>query len=240
MTSAEKIREAQRDKGPATILAIGTANTPNSVYQSDYPDLYFHATNIKHMNELKHKFKCICEKSMIRKRFFHLTKEILKANPNIGNYKAPSMNSCQDVGVADVTKTGGEAALKAIKEWGQPISKITHLVFYTMTGFDMPRTGFQLTKFLGLNPSVNRCMIYQQGCYAGGTTLHLAKDLAENNTSAHVLILCSENMTMSFHGPSESHLDILIGQEIFSDDAAAAIISANPDTLIEHTLFKLV
>ncbi|KAG2665860.1 hypothetical protein I3760_15G028200 [Carya illinoinensis] len=163
----------------------------------------------------------------VRKRFFYLTEEILKANPNIGNYKAPSLNS-------------REAALKAIKEWGQPISKITHLVFCTMTGFDMPGADFQLTKLLGLNPSVNRCMIYQQGCYAGGTALRLAKDLAENNASACVLVVCSENMTMSFHGRSESHLDILIGQAIFSDGAMAAIVGASPSTLTEHPLFELV
>ncbi|KAF5467865.1 hypothetical protein F2P56_012077 [Juglans regia] len=240
MASVEKIREAQRAKGPATILAIGSANPPNCIYQSDYPNFYFGATNSDHMTELKHKFKRICEKSMIRKRFFHLTEEILKANPNIGNYKAPSLNLRQDVGVADVTKIGGEAALKAIKEWGQPISKITHLVFCTMTGFDMPGADFQLIKLLGLNPSVNRCMIYQQGCYAGGTALRLAKDLAENNASARVLVVCSENMTMSFHGPSESHLDILIGQAIFSDGAAAAIVGASPDTLTEHPLFELI
>ncbi|KAK3000605.1 hypothetical protein RJ639_022126 [Escallonia herrerae] len=32
-------------------------------------------------------------------------------------------------------------------------------------------------------------MIYQQGCFAGGTVLRLAKDLAENNISACVLVV---------------------------------------------------
>ncbi|KAK3038732.1 hypothetical protein RJ639_028339 [Escallonia herrerae] len=42
---------------------------------------------------------------------------------------------------------------------------------------------YQLTKLLGYRPSVKRQMIYQQGCFTGGTVLHLAKDLTENNAA---------------------------------------------------------
>ena len=45
---------------------------------------------------------------------------------------------------------------------------------------------------------------------------------------------------MFFHGPSETHLDILIGQALFADGAGATIIGANPDISIEHPLFELV
>ena len=45
---------------------------------------------------------------------------------------------------------------------------------------------------------------------------------------------------MFFHGPSETHLDILIGQALFADGAGATIIGANPDISIEHPLFELI
>lgn len=61
MASSEKIQEAQRAHGPATILAIGTANPPNCVHQDDYPDYYFRVTKSKHMTELKDKFRRICK-----------------------------------------------------------------------------------------------------------------------------------------------------------------------------------
>ncbi|BBH02248.1 Chalcone and stilbene synthase family protein [Prunus dulcis] len=83
--------------------------------------------------------------------------------------------------IPEVPKLGKEAALKAIEEWGQPISNITHLIFCTASCVDMPGADFQLVKLLGLDPSVDRFMIYQQGCFAGGTVLRLAKDVAENN-----------------------------------------------------------
>lgn len=58
----------------------------------------------------------------------HLTEEHLKENPNLCAYMAPSLDARQDMVVIEVPKLGKEAATKAIKEWGQPKSKITHLV----------------------------------------------------------------------------------------------------------------
>ena len=60
MLTVEEIRNAQRSNGPATILAIGSANPSNCVYQEDYPDYYFQITNSEHMTDLKEKFKRMC------------------------------------------------------------------------------------------------------------------------------------------------------------------------------------
>ncbi|KAI4294840.1 hypothetical protein MLD38_037468 [Melastoma candidum] len=56
----------------------------------------------------------------------------------------------------------------------------------------MPGADYQITKLLGLCPSVKRLMMYMQGCFAGGTVLRLAKDLTENNRGSRVLVVCSE------------------------------------------------
>ncbi|KAL5700571.1 hypothetical protein ACHQM5_025998 [Ranunculus cassubicifolius] len=240
MVTVEEIRNAQRAKGPATVLAIGTATPSHCVYQADYPDYYFRITKSEHQTELKEKFKRMCDKSQIRKRYMHLTEEILKENPSMCAYMAPSLDARQDMVVVEVPKLGKEAATKAIKEWGQPKSKITHLVFCTTSGVDMPGADYQLTKLLGLRPSVKRFMMYQQGCFAGGTVLRMAKDLAENNAGARVLVVCSEITAVTFRGPSESHLDSLVGQALFGDGAAAVIVGADPDMSIERPLFQLV
>ncbi|KAH0637420.1 hypothetical protein KY289_037335 [Solanum tuberosum] len=240
MVTVEEYRKAQRAKGPATVMAIGTSTPFNCVDQSTYPDYYFRITNSEHKTELKEKFKHMCDKSMIKKRYMHLTEEILKKNPNMCTYMAPSLDARQDIAVVEVPKLGKEAAQKAIKEWGQPKSKITHLVFCTSSGVDMPGCDYQLAKLLGLCPSVKRLMIYQQGCYAGGTLLRLAKDFAENNKGARVLVVSSEITAVKFRGPSESHLDNLVGQALFGDGAAAVIIGLDPILGVERPLFKLV
>nr|UUY86281.1 chalcone synthase 1 [Aglaonema commutatum] len=236
----EEIRQAQRAQGPATVLAIGTATPSNVVYQADYPDYYFRITNSEHLTELKEKFKRMCDKSMIRKRYMHVNEEILQENPNMCAYMAPSLDARQDIVVVEVPKLGKEAAVKAIKEWGQPKSRITHLVFCTTSGVDMPGADYQLTKLLGLRPSVKRLMMYQQGCFAGGTVLRLAKDLAENSRGARVLVVCSEITAVTFRGPSDTHLDSLVGQALFGDGAAAIIVGADPDPSAERPLYQLV
>nr|AAG43356.1 chalcone synthase [Cardamine penzesii] len=241
MPSLDEIRKAQRADGPAGILAIGTANPANYVIQAEYPDYYFRITNSEHMTDLKEKFKRMCDKSTIRKRHMHVTEEFLKENPNMCAYMAPSLDARQDIVVVEVPKLGKEAAVKAIKEWGQPKSKITHLVFCTTSGVDMPGADYQLTKLLGLRPSVKRLMMYQQGCFAGGTVLRLAKDLAENNRGARVLVVCSEITAVTFRGPSDTHLDSLVGQALFSDGAAALIVGSDPDTSVgEKPIFEMV
>lgn len=57
---------------------------------------------------------CSGEKSMIKKRYIHLTEEFLKENPNMCTYMAPSLDVHQDNTVAEVPKLGKEAADKAI------------------------------------------------------------------------------------------------------------------------------
>ncbi|XVF39148.1 hypothetical protein PTKIN_Ptkin01aG0012600 [Pterospermum kingtungense] len=242
MESLHKALETCKAEGLANVLAIGTANPPYCFYQADYPDYYFELTKSQHMTELKDKFKRICEKSGIKKRYMHLTEDIIKDNPNIAIYKAPSLDSRQEILVPEVPKLGMEAALKAIKDWGQPITKITHLIFCTSTGINMPSADHEFVKLTGLRTSVQRLMIYNQGCFAGVTALRLAKDVAENHAGARILIVCSElSSMMSFHAPSETNLSMLVGSAIFGDGAASAIVGADPDTTInERPLFQIV
>ena len=78
------------------------------------------------------------DKSAINKRYMYLTEDILKENPNVCEYMAPSLDARQDMVVVEVPRLGKDAAAKAIKEWGQPKSKITHVIFCTTSGVDMP------------------------------------------------------------------------------------------------------
>ncbi|KAJ0989101.1 hypothetical protein J5N97_007457 [Dioscorea zingiberensis] len=230
----------ERAQGPATVLALGTANPPNIIEQSTYPDYYFRVTNSEHKQDLKNKFRRVCEKSTVKKRYTYLTEDILKENPNMCAFKAPSLDARQDITVKAVPELGSMAALKALEEWGRPRSEITHLVFCAMTGADMPGADYQLLKLLGLSHTISRIMFYSLGCYAGGTVLRMAKDLAENNKDARVLVVCSEVMAHVFRGPDEAHFDSLIGEAIFGDGAAALIVGADPIQGVEKPVFEIV
>ncbi|KAL5725712.1 chalcone synthase [Ranunculus cassubicifolius] len=108
---------------------------------------------------------------------------MLEENPNLGSYMAPSLDTRQDIAAVGIKTLAKEAVEKALKEWGQPKSKITHLVVHATSGIDIPGLDYQLTKQLGLPLNVKRFMLYHQG-----TVLRLAKDLAENNEGARVLV----------------------------------------------------
>ncbi|KAL8162375.1 hypothetical protein V2J09_013864 [Rumex salicifolius] len=234
--------ERSVEGGGAFILAIGTANPAQCIYQADFPEFYFRVTDSDHISPLfKAKFKRICEKSTIKKRYVHLTEEILQENEGIRSHSATSFNQRQDIAITEIPKLAKEAAEKAIAEWGLPSSDITHLIMCTYSSVDMPGADYHLAKLLGLRPSVKRIMIYQQGCHGGGMVLRLAKDVAENNKGARVLVVCSEMVTIGFRGPSEAHLDSnLVGQILFGDGAGAVIVGARPKLSIERPIFELV
>ncbi|CAH0395385.1 unnamed protein product [Bemisia tabaci] len=218
--------ESERRKKVALIQAIGTANPPTCYLQADYPELYFEITKSQHLPHLKDKLKRICVNSKIKKRYMLPMEEIVEKNPNIRTYGAPSLDARQDILVEEVPKLAMEAAMKAIEEWGEPAASITHLVFCTSSEISAPSADRRLAKLIGLKPSVQKFIIYQQGCYAGGTALRLAKDVVENNEDAHVLVVCCEIYSLCrFQGPSETRMDILVGAALMGDGAAAVIIS---------------
>ncbi|KNA08807.1 hypothetical protein SOVF_159230 [Spinacia oleracea] len=240
MEKVNEIRNAQRAEGAASVLAIGRANPPNFILQSEYPDYYFRVTESEHMVDVKEKFKRICDKTMIRKRHFFLTDEILKANPSMLTYGDVSHDARREMTIEYLPKLGKEAGLKAIKEWGQPKSQITHLIVYNTLALSMPGADYELAKALELEPTVHRTVMYLVGCHAGPHILRHAKDIAENNKGSRILIVCAETTTVNFHGPSETHIDSLVGQALFGDGAAAVIVGAEPDYSIERPCFHII
>ncbi|KAG0460413.1 hypothetical protein HPP92_020710 [Vanilla planifolia] len=241
MPSLESMKKAQRADGMAGILAIGKALPPNAMEQSAFPDLYFRVHNSEHLVELKNKFRRICDRSAIRKRHFVWDEALLRKNPCLRTVDEPSLSVRQEVIEAEIPKLGAAAAARAIQEWGQPESRITHLVFCTTTGMDLPVADYHITRILGLNPDVQRFALYQQACFAGGTVLRLAKCLAESQKGARVLVVCSETTTVLIRAPSEEHLDGLVAQALFADGASALIVGADPDEAgKERAIFTIV
>nr|BBE25129.1 chalcone synthase [Asparagus officinalis]BBE25130.1 chalcone synthase [Asparagus officinalis] len=226
--------------GKAAVLAIGTANPPTEVDQSQLPDLHFKATNSEHMVDLKHKFGRICKSSQIDKRYTYVTESLLQQIPSMATYDSPSLNARQDLLDVLIPALAAEASRKAIADWGQPISSITHLVVCNSSGASMPGADYELVKLLGLPLSTKRFMLYQQGCFGGGSVLRLAKDLAENNGGARVLVVCSEPIVNGFRGPCEDHIQNLVVQVLFGDGAAAVVVGADPRPGVETPLFEIV
>ena len=100
----------------------------------------------------------------------------------------------------------------------------------------------RLVSLLGLRTNVFRTMLQLNGCTAGCAALRLAKDLAENNRGARVLVACVEIISIAgFTGPNqEDFLGTLISHALFGDGAGAVIVGADAVRPIEHPLFEMV
>ncbi|KAF8681778.1 hypothetical protein HU200_045216 [Digitaria exilis] len=232
-------RRGLRTDSPASILAIGTANPPNCVRQDDYADYYFRVTKSEHLSNLKDKLKRMCHKSAISKRYFHLTEEMLDHHPEFTDRTSPSLDARQDIMSTAVPELAAAAATEAIAEWGRPAREITHLVASTYSGAHMPGIDFHLANILGLSPSVRRTMLYMNGCSSGSAALRVAKDIAENNRGARVLVACAELSLVLFRAPHQADADTLIMQALFGDGAGAVIVGADPVS-VEQPDFEMV
>ncbi|KAJ7566527.1 hypothetical protein O6H91_02G107300 [Diphasiastrum complanatum] len=228
-----------RPDGHAAILAIGTANPPYCIEQSKFPDHLFNVTNCCEKIQLKHKCQRICDRSSINRRYFVLTEEALKSEPCLSSIVDASLEARLKILASEVPKLAKDAAVKSIYEWGRSSDAITHLVFGTTSGVDMPGADLKLAKLIGLQPTVKRIMLYQQGCHAGATVMRIAKDLAENNWGARVLAVCCEISAILFRAPHENYLGGLLASCLFGDGAAAMVIGAGPFLTVERPLFEI-
>ncbi|VAI21691.1 unnamed protein product [Triticum turgidum subsp. durum] len=239
MATVQQIRHAQRSDGPAAVLAIGTANPASCMLQNDYADYYFRVTNSEHHADLKDKLKRICKNSGIERRYVHLDEELLGAHPDFSDRALPTLDARIDMASAAVPELAASAAARAIAEWGRPAADVTHLVFSTYSGGKAPSADLRLASLLGLRPTVSRTILSLNGCSGGGRALQLAKELAENNRGARVLVACSELTLIGFYGPQEGRLDTILGNGIFGDGAGAVIVGADPVDCIERPLFEM-
>jgi predicted naringenin-chalcone synthase len=115
-------------------------------------------------------------------------------------------------------------------------NSITDVIFVTCTGFSNPGPDFHIVRELGLRPSVNRYVLGFMGCYAAFPALRMAWQFCRVNPSAVVLVVSVE--LCSLHLQIGGGLDTILSNAIFSDGAAAAIVSSHPSSA-NHGIFRI-
>ena len=117
-----------------------------------------------------------------------------------------------------------QAAKNAVAKWGGSKDRITHVVFHSCTGFKAPGVELDIVDGLGLKNVKRRLGINYMGCFGGFTGLSVAKSFALSDPDAVVLVVCCE--ICSAHLAQTEDRSKVIGNVIFSDGAAAAIIGS--------------
>jgi len=101
---------------------------------------------------------------------------------------------------------------------------VTHVITVSCTGFVNPGPDWNIVTELGLSPNVERYHLGFMGCYAALPALRMAQQFCLARPEAVVLIVCLE--LCSLHMQMRTDTDSILGNALFSDGAAAALVSA--------------
>jgi alpha-pyrone synthase len=127
--------------------------------------------------------------------------------------------------IKQATKLFVEAGRRAVAACaGVSAADITHVITVSCTGFYAPGPDYMLVRELGLSPSTQRYHLGFMGCYAAMPALRTAKQFVEADPNAVVLVVSAE--LCSLHLRTSSDPDTIVASSLFSDGAAAGIVSS--------------
>lgn len=145
----------------------------------------------------------------------------LVLDPSTGTRNALFAERCPELVVA-AARRALEAAV------GIEASDVTHVVTVSCTGFYAPGPDYALVRDLGLSPRTQRYHLGFMGCYAAFPALRAARDFCRSDPRAVVLVVCVE--LCSVHLQASDDPDTIVASSVFSDGAAAAVVSGREVT----------
>ena len=125
-------------------------------------------------------------------------------------------------------------ALAAIAELGA-LGDVSHLVVASCTGFTAPGIDQVIAAQLGLPGSIERTLVGFMGCYAAVAALRVANHIVRSTPAARVLVVTIELPTL--HLQPDTTLEPILAQILWSDGAAAALVSAEAKGLALGSFF---
>lgn len=135
-------------------------------------------------------------------------------------------------------KEAPDLAIRAIESLRQKVTLegVTHLVVASCTGFVAPGIDQIIARRLGLG-NVERTLVGFMGCYAAVCALRTAYHIVRSDPSARVLAVTVE--LCSLHLQKTQQLEQLLAMLQFSDGAAAALVTADPEGFEMSHLFSM-
>lgn len=120
-------------------------------------------------------------------------------------------------------------SLQAIKKCVEkfPHNKITHLITVSCTGMSAPGLDLELLELLQLPATTFRTSVNFMGCYAAIHALKIADAFCKTDKNTNVLIVCTELCTLHFQ--KENTVDNITSSMLFSDGAAAVLVSGDEE-----------
>jgi len=143
------------------------------------------------------------------------------------------LNECQPttlernkIYMQEAPKLAEKAVLNLLEQYNRDKNEITHLISVSCTGVMAPGIEFLLQQSLSLNPTLRRLGINFMGCFGAFNGMAVASALAQQNPQHRVIVVCTE--LCSLHFQTELEPEIIVGNSLFADGAAAVLIGCEP------------
>jgi len=212
----------------SVVISIGTAVPQHKHSQVQLAEYMSHMYGLQ--EDEKRKLKLLHAKSAIDIRYSVLSD--FSEKEHASNFFAtaqfpensPTIDSRLEKYFHHAAPLAGEAIKDCITS-DVPLSAITHLITVSCTGMSAPGIDVELIKILGLSKDIKRSSINFMGCYAALHGLQQADYICRADAGAKVLVVCVELCTLHFQ--SNNTLDNWVANSLFSDGAAAVIITSD-------------
>lgn len=209
------------------ITAIGTANPANKLSQNHVADFMIKAMQLDYTNARR--LKAIFRSSGISSRYSVLSDYSKSSDynffPNTSDFEPfPSTKLRINEFKKHALQLSIDAVLNLESNHSVGVNTATHLITVCCTGLYAPGLDIELVRELGLSKQAQRTCINFMGCYAAINAMRLADSICCSNSSARVLIVCTE--LCSLHFQKEVSYDNFLANAIFADGAAAVMMES--------------
>ncbi|WP_309128682.1 type III polyketide synthase [Microbacterium sp.] len=142
-----------------------------------------------------------------------------------GRLLAPGTKARNEVYIREADRLFVEVARRALEaDPDLTAADVTHVVTVSCTGFHAPGPDYEIVRGLGMSDSVERYHLGFMGCYAAMPALRAARQFCLADPEAVVLVASVELCTL--HLRSSDDPDTIIASSLFSDGAAAGLVTA--------------
>ena len=119
------------------------------------------------------------------------------------------------------------------------LNDIDHIIFVTSTGISTPSLDAHLINELKIDTHIKRTPIWGLGCVGGAVGLTRAMEYTMAFPQSAVLVIALEICSHAFHREDYSKSNI-VSLALFSDGAAASIVSGNEHRLSKSSNINLI
>ncbi len=216
---SEELNKPRVQPGLSVSLAgAATAVPPTTFTQSEILSAILSHTALK--KETTSLYRRVMKHPSIETRHFALTSlsEGFDPDPDRVNLRFER----------EATKLGTEALVSALQKSNLRAIDLNFLVVATCTGYVCPGLAARLIESAGLHPRIHYADLVGMGCGGAIPAMEQAVNFVRANPGSSAAVVSVEICSAAFFSNDEP--DIVISNALFSDGAAAAVITSHTDT----------